>query len=105
MWKPIVERQLRRIYAAFSAGDAEPAIAGFASNAHFRIAGSGPLKADLRGSDEIAHWLRALMQRRLRWEIEDILINGSPRQTRPITRYSAAAGPCRVKAESACGRR
>jgi ketosteroid isomerase-like protein len=91
MWKPIIKRQLRRIYAAFNAGDAEPAIARFAPNAHFRIAGSGPLEADLHGSHEIARWLRALMERGLRWEIEDILINGSPRQTRLITRYTIHA--------------
>jgi hypothetical protein len=91
MWKAIVERQLRRIYAAFNAGNAEPAIARFAPDAHFRIAGSGPFQADLHGSDEIAHWLRALMRRRLQWEIEDILINGSPRQTRLITRYTIQA--------------
>lgn len=91
MWKRIVERQLRHTYAAFNAGDAEPAIARFAPDAHFRIAGSGPLNADLHGRDEIGRWLRALMQHRLHWEIKDILVNGSPRHTRLVTRYAIHA--------------
>lgn len=31
------------------------------------------------------------MQRGLQWEIEDIIVNGSPRQTRLVTRYTIQA--------------
>jgi ketosteroid isomerase-like protein len=63
-----------------------------AENVHFVFLGDHPLAADLRGSDELRAWLRnQLFHRlpRLRFEVEDMVVEGPPWSTRVATRYVA----------------
>lgn len=59
---------------------------------HFVYSGDHPLATDLRGADAMRHWLRNELFRRLpglRFEVEEILVQGGPWSTRLATRYAA----------------
>lgn len=63
-----------------------------ADGVHFVYLGDHPLAADLRGADATRAWLRAELFRRLpglRFEVEDMIIEGGPWSTRIATRYAA----------------
>jgi ketosteroid isomerase-like protein len=56
---------------------------------HFVFLGDHPLAADLHGAEALRAWLRELFRRfpRLRFEVEDIIVEGGPWSTRLATRY------------------
>ena len=58
---------------------------------HFVFLGDHELAVDLRGADALRDWLRALFVRfpRLRFEPEDVIVQGGPWSTRVATRYNA----------------
>jgi ketosteroid isomerase-like protein len=62
-----------------------------ADDVHFVYLGDHPLAADLRGADALRGWLRDLFRRLpgLRFEVEDVIVEGSPWSTRTATRYAA----------------
>ncbi len=92
MYARLVDRHTRRVYAHFNAGNAEPAIKRFAEDAHLIFRGKSSLAADLQGKPDIAVWLRNLMQLDLRWQIHDVVVQGTPWNTRLVTRYTVSAG-------------
>lgn len=63
-----------------------------ADDVHFVYLGDHPLATDLHGADAMRDWLRNELFRRLpglRFEVEDILVEGGPWSTRMATRYAA----------------
>jgi ketosteroid isomerase-like protein len=62
-----------------------------ADDIHFTYAGDHSLATEVRSADELRTWLTELFRRlpRLRFEIEDMIVEGSPRTTRMMTRYTA----------------
>ncbi|MDT5014656.1 MAG: hypothetical protein QOD39_816 [Mycobacterium sp.] len=62
-----------------------------AGDVHFVFFGDHPLAADLHDADALRAWLRELFTRfpRLRFEVEDMIVEGGPWSTRVATRYSA----------------
>lgn len=63
-----------------------------ADDVHFVYLGDHPLAADLRGADAERAWLRDELFGRLpglRFEVEEMIIEGGPRSTRVAIRYAA----------------
>ena len=62
-----------------------------ADDVHFVYLGDHPLATDLRGAEAEREWLRELFRRlpNLRFEVEDMIIEGGPWSTRIATRYAA----------------
>jgi ketosteroid isomerase-like protein len=63
-----------------------------ADNVHFVYLGDHPLAADIYGADSVRAWLRNELFGRLpglRFEVEDMIVEGNPRTTRIATRYAA----------------
>jgi ketosteroid isomerase-like protein len=63
-----------------------------ADNVHFVYLGDHPLAADIHGADAVRAWLRNELFGRLpglRFEVEDMIVEGNPRTTRMATRYAA----------------
>lgn len=62
-----------------------------ADDVHFVFLGDHELAVDLRGADALRDWLRALFVRfpRLRFEPQDVIVQGGPWSTRVATRYHA----------------
>jgi hypothetical protein len=62
-----------------------------ADDVHFVFVGDDALAADLHGADALRGWLRDLFTRypRLRFEPEEILVQGGPWSIRIATRYTA----------------
>lgn len=63
-----------------------------ADDVHFVFLGDHPLAVDLRGADALRAWLRDQLFRRfpgLRFEVEDMIVEGTPWATRVATRYVA----------------
>jgi hypothetical protein len=59
---------------------------------HFIYLGDHPLATELHGADAMRDWLRNELFRRLpglRFEVEEILVEGGPWSTRMATRYAA----------------
>jgi predicted ester cyclase len=62
-----------------------------AADVHFVFLGDHALSADLHGPDALRGWLHDLFVRfpRLRFEPEEMIVEGGPWSTRVATRYSA----------------
>ena len=63
-----------------------------AADVHFVYLGDHALATDLRGADAMRSWLRDELFRRLpglRFDVEEILVEGGPWSTRLATRYAA----------------
>jgi ketosteroid isomerase-like protein len=63
-----------------------------ADNVHFVYLGDHPLAADIHGANAVRAWLRNELFGRLpglRFEVEDMIVEGNLRTTRIATRYSA----------------
>jgi ketosteroid isomerase-like protein len=62
-----------------------------ARDMHFVFLGDHALAADLHGVEAVRDWLRDLFVRfpRLRFEPEDMIVEGGPWSTRVATRYAA----------------
>jgi hypothetical protein len=63
-----------------------------AEGVHFVYLGDHPLATDLHGAEAMRAWLRDELFRRLpglRFEVEDVIIEGGPWSTRMATRYAA----------------
>jgi ketosteroid isomerase-like protein len=63
-----------------------------ADDVHFVYLGDHPLATDLHGAAAMRGWLRDELFRRLpglRFEVEEILVEGGPWSTRMATRYAA----------------
>jgi predicted ester cyclase len=63
-----------------------------ADDVHFVYLGDHPLTVDLHGADAFRAWLRNELFRRLpglRFEVEDMIVEGGPWSTRIATRYAA----------------
>ncbi|MDZ4234586.1 MAG: nuclear transport factor 2 family protein [Dietzia sp.] len=63
-----------------------------AKDVHFVYFGDHPLATELHGADAMRNWLRTELFGRLpgiRFEVEEILVEGGPWSTRMATRYVA----------------
>jgi ketosteroid isomerase-like protein len=63
-----------------------------ADGVHFVYLGDHPLAADIHGAEAERAWLRDELFRRLpglRFEVEDMIVEGGPWSTRVATRYAA----------------
>jgi ketosteroid isomerase-like protein len=62
-----------------------------ADDVHFVFLGDHALAADVHGAEPLRAWLRELFVRfpRLRFEPEDMIVEGGPWSTRLATRYNA----------------
>jgi ketosteroid isomerase-like protein len=63
-----------------------------ADDVHFVYLGDHPLATELHGADAMRDWLRNELFRRLpglRFEVEEIVVEGGPWSTRMATRYVA----------------
>jgi ketosteroid isomerase-like protein len=62
-----------------------------ADDVHFVYLGDHPLATDRRGAEAEREWLRELFRRLpgLRFEVEDMIVEGGPWSTRVATRYAA----------------
>jgi ketosteroid isomerase-like protein len=62
-----------------------------ADDVHFVFLGDHALAADVHGAEPLRAWLRELFVRfpRLRFEPEDMIVEGGPWSTRLATRYTA----------------
>lgn len=62
-----------------------------AHDVHFVYLGDHELAADIHGAEAERAWLRELFRRlpNLRFEVEDMIIEGGPWSTRVATRYAA----------------
>ncbi len=63
-----------------------------ADNVHLVYLGDHPLAADIHGADAVRAWLRDELFGRLpglRFQVEDMIVEGGPRTTRIATRYAA----------------
>ncbi len=62
-----------------------------AHDVHFVFLGDHELAADLHGAEALRGWLSDLFERfpRLRFEPEDVIVEGGPWSTRLATRYNA----------------
>jgi ketosteroid isomerase-like protein len=77
-WKLLSDQRLDEIRLAY--------------NVHFVYLGDHPLAADIYGADAVRAWLRNELFGRLpglRFEVEDMIVEGNPRTTRIATRYAA----------------
>jgi ketosteroid isomerase-like protein len=95
MYKAAVRRMIRANIARLNAGDYGPALAMFAPDAtlafpgdntfarQFRAPGAGRRSfATHRGRAEIEHFLERYVDTGMQMEVEDILVNGLPWNTR-----------------------
>jgi ketosteroid isomerase-like protein len=106
VYKAAVRRMIRRNVARLNAGDYGPTLAMYAGDAtltfpgdnswsrQFRAPGTGRAPVPThRGRAEIEHFLRRYVATGLQMEVEDVLVNGPPWNTRAaaIVRDWAAA--------------
>ena len=66
-----------------------------ADDVHFVYLGDHPLATELRGADAMRAWLRDELFGRLpglRFEVEDMIVEGGPWSTRMATRYAEVYG-------------
>lgn len=93
MYGWLVERMVRRTYERMNRRDLAPVLARFAPDAHFRFAGRHALATDCRSKTEIAEWFRMLFARipTLHFDVEEVVVRGTPALTRFCTRYTATA--------------
>lgn len=98
MYKRLIRSHTRHVYARFNAGDAELALSRFADQGRLVFHGRSRLAADLQTKSEIAEWLSGLMRLGLRWTIHEVLVQGTPWNTRLVTRYTVSTirdgSPC-----------
>ena len=99
MYKAAVRMLIRRAIRALNQGRYEPALAMFASDADLTFPGDNALARQHRtpqpgqaafpthrGQDEIEAFLKRYVDQGLQMEIEDILVNGPPWNTRAAVR-------------------
>lgn len=105
MYKSAVRWMIRRNIAHLNAGDYRPSLAMFADDALFRFPGDNSWAAQFRpissarafepthkGKAEIEQFMQRFVENRLRLDIEDILVNGPPWNTRVAARAKVSAG-------------
>ena len=83
MYRLIVRRNVRRVFAQLSSGDSEPVVRKFGPGARFMFAGDHALGGERHGQDEVREWFRDMLGRfpGIRIEPVDVLVNGWPWRT------------------------
>lgn len=83
MYKLIVRRNVRRVFAQLSRGDYEPVVRKFGPRSRFMFAGDHALGGERHGQDEAREWFRDMLGRfpGIRIEPVDVLVNGWPWRT------------------------
>ncbi len=84
MYAYIVERKLRKIFAAISAGDATPMIDGLADNFVYRFEGDSPISGLRNSPATMRLWWERLYRLfpGLRFEVREVAVLGPPWNTR-----------------------
>ena len=83
MYKLIVRRNVRRVFAQLGRGDYEPVVRKFGPRSRFMFAGDHALGGERHGQDEAREWFRDMLGRfpGIRIEPVDVLVNGWPWRT------------------------
>jgi ketosteroid isomerase-like protein len=86
----IVERIVRRAFAALSRGDWRRVTENFADDAHFRFPGRHRFAGDYHSKPEIVEWFRNTFETLdIELEVHDVTVRGMPWKTRVCTRFTA----------------
>jgi ketosteroid isomerase-like protein len=87
MYKTIVKWRLRKLFAAFSAGDYQPIIDGLAPTFKYTFIGQSPLSGTRTKHASMQLWFQRLLTLfpGARLEPQDILVAGPPWNTRIMT--------------------
>ncbi len=90
MYATVVERIVRKGFAALSEGNATPALQLFADDARLTFPGCHALAAACQGKAEITEWFDRLLRTLpgIRFELHDVLVRGMPWSTRVLTRFT-----------------
>ena len=93
MYKAVVKKKTRAVYAALSRGDYEAVLGSFASEVLFQFLGDHPLGGRLRDRELIRRWFQRYfgLFPDLRIEPQSIVVDGGPWDTRVATRFVATA--------------
>lgn len=87
MYKALIRRKLRAVFAGLDCGDFEPTVAGMASPFEHRFAGHHPLGGERHTREGLTAWFQRLMRltKSLDFEIHHIAVSGWPWDTTAVT--------------------
>lgn len=93
MYRMIVARQVRKLWARLAAGDADAAADQAADDMRFTFVGSTPLSAEFIGREQFRDWFRRVQKilPGIRFELVDVAVTGPPWRTTVATRLRATA--------------
>lgn len=98
MMKRYVRRLVYRGYEQLNRRELDAVMTLYAEDTYFRFPGTHELAIETRSKDEIRDWFERLFRRlpSLRFDIDDVVVQGPPWDLRLCTRY-------RARTESATG--
>jgi ketosteroid isomerase-like protein len=88
----IVRWRVGRAYAALAAGDAGPALKGFAENGRFIFPGDHAWAGDRQGPEAIAEWFQQFARVHPRFDLMDVIVSGAPWNLRCAIRFADRIG-------------
>lgn len=93
MYRMIVARQVRKLWARLAAGDADAAADQAVDDMRFTFVGSTPLSAEFIGREQFRDWFRRVQKilPGIRFELVDVAVTGPPWRTTVATRLRATA--------------
>jgi ketosteroid isomerase-like protein len=83
VYKFIVKRIVRRMFARLSEGEYEPIVKQFRPQSRFMFAGDHALGGERRGQEEVRRWFQEALQRFPGLQIvpQEVIVNGLPWNT------------------------
>jgi ketosteroid isomerase-like protein len=93
VYKFIVKRIVRRMFAGLSAGNYEPIVKQFGPRSRFYFAGDHALGGERHGPQEVREWFQLVLRLfpGLRIEPRDVVVNGWPWNTVIATRLDISS--------------
>jgi ketosteroid isomerase-like protein len=86
----VVQRLIRKSFAALSKGEWQRVAGQFADSAHFRFPGEHELAGEYHDRPAIEDWFRRTWELLgLELEVHDVVVRGWPWNTRACTRFTA----------------
>lgn len=82
MYRWIARRMIRSSLRKHQAGDVDGLVKSFASDVHFVFPGKNSWATDTRDKEALKAWLRRFHAAGLQIEVHDILVDGTPWNTR-----------------------
>lgn len=92
MYRWLIGRVTRRVYAGVAEGDLRFATALLAEDAHFRFPGRNPFAADHRSRHDISHWMQRFAHFRPQFEFHDVIASGPPWNIRACILFTDRIG-------------